>query len=96
MLLPHECALNHATCRRLKDTLASSYHDGRFIAISAGPVILDGASLDSVRTRLSAMAKDPADVLSVQAGAGIEYPESIVIFTGAANGAETPAIHAPL
>ena len=80
MLLPNERALNHATYRRLKDTLASSYHYGRFIAISAGQVILDGASFDEVRTRLSAMAKNSADVLMVQAG--VEYPESIVIFTG--------------
>ncbi|HXG12226.1 MAG TPA: hypothetical protein VNK04_20900 [Gemmataceae bacterium] len=69
---------NQEAFRRMKDTLAQTYERGRFVAISEGRVIADAASLDVLRSHLQALGKDPTQVLIVQAG--VEYPETAVIF----------------
>jgi len=74
-----ERAANHAAYRRLKDTLAQTYGAGRFVAITEGHVVADSDSFAQLRSQLVAMGKDPAGVLIVEAG--VEYPETAVIFT---------------
>ena len=70
---------NHTAYRRMKGQLAQTYGMGRFVAISDGQVIADADSFARVCEQLMSSGSDPARVLIVQAG--IEYPESVVIFS---------------
>jgi hypothetical protein len=70
---------NHTAYRQMKDQLAQVYGVGRFVAISNGQVIADADSFAQLRDQLISLGKDPAQVLIVQAG--IEDPESVVIFS---------------
>ena len=71
-------AANHAAYRRLKDAIARTYKPGRFVAISGGQIVADAEGFEELRARLAAAGRDPAEVLVVQAG--VEYPETAVIF----------------
>ena len=51
---------------------------GRFVAVEQGAPIADGASHRELVEKLQALGKSPKDLLIVQAG--VEYPESAVIF----------------
>lgn len=70
---------NHTAYRQMKDQLAQVYGAGRFVAISNGQVIADADSFTHLRDALISSGNDPTRVLIVQAG--IEYPESVVIFS---------------
>ena len=81
--MPEDCAANHAAYRRLKGSIARAYESGRFVAIAGGRIVADADDFNELRTRLTALGKDSPDVLVVQAG--VDYPESAVIFaTGSA------------
>jgi hypothetical protein len=74
-----ERAANHAAYHRLKDAIARTYKPGRFVAISSGQIVADADAFEELRARLAAAGKDPAEVLVVQAG--VQYPETAVIFS---------------
>jgi hypothetical protein len=74
-----ERTLNHAAFRQLKDQIAQTYRPGQFVAISEGRIVADAASFEEIRALLTAQGKDPARTLVVQAG--VEYPETGVIFS---------------
>jgi hypothetical protein len=78
MDLAQEQQQNQMAFRRLKDTIARTYAPGRFVAISEGRIVADASGLDALRPLLEAMGKDPRRVLAVQAG--VDYPETAVIF----------------
>jgi hypothetical protein len=73
-----ERTLNQTAYRQLKDTIAKTYPHGRFLAIASGQIVADADGFTSLRSLLSARGIDPAQVLIVQAG--IDYPETAVIF----------------
>ena len=73
-----ERRLNQAAYRQLKDTIGRTYPPGRFVAISGGRIIADADGFDELRSLMTAKGTDPAHVLIVQAG--VEYPETAVIF----------------
>ena len=69
---------NQIAFRQLEATIARTYPHGRFVAIAEGRVVADAPSLDALRPLLTALGKDPGQVLVVQAG--VDYPEYSVIF----------------
>jgi hypothetical protein len=69
---------NEAAFRRLKPLIEQTYPPGRFVAIAEGRIVGDAERLDLLRSRLQASGKDPSRVFVVQAG--VDYPESAVIF----------------
>ncbi|MCI0738000.1 MAG: hypothetical protein L0Y72_03075 [Gemmataceae bacterium] len=72
-----ERKINHDAYRRLKAELAKKYHRGRFVAISNGEIVADSAEIESLRSNLLELGKDPSKVLVVEAG--IDYPEKAII-----------------
>lgn len=76
--MDQERAANHAAYLRLKGAIARTYKHGRFVAIAGGLIIADADGFDDLRSRVAAVGKDSAEVLVIQAG--VEYPESAVIF----------------
>ena len=76
---PRTARWNHAAYRRLKEEIARAYKPGRYVAIAGGQVVADADGFDELRTRLAALGKDLPDVFVVQAG--VDYPETAVIFT---------------
>jgi hypothetical protein len=83
-----ERSFNHGAYRRMKDTLVQAYGPGRFLAISGGKVVADADTFAQLRSLLTAQGKDPAQVLIVQAG--VEYPETAVIFLSVDNNDRWP------
>jgi hypothetical protein len=69
---------NQAAFRRLSRLINEVYPAGRFVAIADGQIIADAASFGELDSALRSLAHDSVDVLVVQAG--VEYPESAVIF----------------
>ena len=69
---------NQAAFRRLAALINETYPHGRFVAIAGGKIIADAASFAELESSLKSLGHDSADVLVVQAG--VEYPESAVIF----------------
>jgi hypothetical protein len=74
-----ERQLNEAAYRQLRSFIQQTYPPGRFLAISAGKIVADAASFADVNAMLHDMGNHSAEVLVVQAG--IEYPETVVIFS---------------
>ena len=70
---------NQAAFRRLAGQITRSYPQGRFVAIAGGKIVADAASFNELDSSLRALGQDSPDVLVVQAG--VEYPESAVIFS---------------
>jgi hypothetical protein len=58
--------------------IEQKYPGGRFVAISGGKIVADGASFEDLDSLLHGMGLESSDVLVVQAG--VEYPKSVVIF----------------
>jgi hypothetical protein len=69
---------NQAAFRQLRSFIQQTYRHGQFLAITSGKIIADAGSFQELGSKLRAMNQDHPDVLVVQAG--IEYPESAVIF----------------
>jgi hypothetical protein len=69
---------NQAAFRQLGDFIKKTYPQGQFLALTAGKIIADAGSFQELDSKLLAMNQDQPDVLVVQAG--VEYPESAVIF----------------
>jgi hypothetical protein len=69
---------NQAAFRQLSGLIQQTYPPGRFVAIAGGKIIADAASFDELGSKLKALGRDSVDVLVVQAG--VEYPETAVIF----------------
>jgi len=69
---------NHAAYAASKDRLAQQYAAGRFLAFAGGEIVADAADFDTLRSRLLAQGRDPAQTLIVQAG--VDYPEEAIIF----------------
>ena len=65
-----ERQVNEAAYRRLADSIKQTYPAGRFLAIAGGQVVADAGHFEELRPALQA--------LIVQAG--VEYPETAVIF----------------
>jgi len=73
-----ERELNQAAFRRLSGFINQNYQAGRFVGIASGKIIADAASFGELESSLQALGLNSVDVLVVQAG--VEYPESAVIF----------------
>lgn len=73
-----EKELNRAAYRRLSDAINHRYQRGRYVAIAGGEIIADAAQFGELESSLHAIGRDSVDVLVVQAG--VDYPESAVIF----------------
>jgi len=73
-----ERQLNQTAFRRLAGSINQTYPQGRFVAIAEGKIIADAASFEELESALKAVGQDSVDVLVVQAG--VDYPESAVIF----------------
>jgi hypothetical protein len=73
-----ERQLNQTAFRQLSGFIDQSYQRGRFVAIADGKIIADAASFVELDSALNALGQGSADVLVVQAG--VQYPESAVIF----------------
>jgi len=69
---------DQAAYRRLRESIAQSYPPGRFVAIASGQIAADAATFDELRAKLTALGIKLPHVLIVQAG--VEYPESVIIF----------------
>jgi hypothetical protein len=69
---------NQAAFRQLRSVIQQTYPPGRFLAIGGGKIIADAATFGELDSALQSQGQDSADVLVVQAG--VEYPESAVIF----------------
>lgn len=69
---------NQAAFRQLSGFIKQNYQPGRFVAIAGGKIIADAANFDELDSILKALGQDSVDVLVVQAG--VDYPESAVIF----------------
>jgi hypothetical protein len=69
---------NQTAYRQLRDSLTQTYPPGRFVAIAEGRVAADAETFDDLRAALRAGGMDPSQALIVQAG--VEYPETAVIF----------------
>ena len=78
MTMNQERELNHAAYRQLRDTIKQTYRPGRFVAISGGQIVADAAGFEELHAMLHDIGNDSPEVLIVQAG--IEYPETVVIF----------------
>jgi hypothetical protein len=75
---PKDRALNQEAFRRMKADLGQRFGKGRFLALSEGKVIADAANFKELSGCLKSMGIEPTQALVVQAG--VEYPESAVIF----------------
>jgi hypothetical protein len=71
--------LNQAAYRRLAASINETYPPGRFVAIAGGQVVADAARFDELHARLTALGISSPDTLIVEAG--VEDPDSVVIFT---------------
>lgn len=80
-----EDALNLAAYERVKGELAAAHPKGRFVGISHGTVVADGANLDDLIVKLRALGLDPRQVLAVQAG--VDAPRHAIIFCSFAGAA---------
>ena len=69
---------NQAAFRQLSGFIEQNYPPGRFLAIAGGNIIADAASFAELESSLKILGQDSVDVLVVQAG--VEYPETAVIF----------------
>ena len=69
---------NHAAFRRAYNSIATTYKQGWFVAISGGTIIADAPGFEELLTILARLGKDATEVLIVQAG--VEYPEFATIF----------------
>ena len=70
---------NQAAFRRLSALIQQSYPSGRFVAIADGNIIADAENFAELELSLNTLGHDSVDVLVVQAG--VEYPETAVIFS---------------
>jgi hypothetical protein len=73
-----EYQLNNAAYRRLKNSLALTYGQGRYIAFANGQVVADAAEFEELTPKLKAKGLDSPRVFVVQAG--VDYPEEAIIF----------------
>jgi hypothetical protein len=64
--------------KRLKAAIDERFAPGRFVAVDDGAVIADAQDFEQLCGQLAQLGKDSPDVLVVQAG--VEYPETAVIF----------------
>lgn len=62
----------------IKRQIDRRFPSGRFVAVEAGQVVADADSHRKLVEELHAAGKGPKDMLIVQAG--VDYPESAVIF----------------
>jgi hypothetical protein len=69
---------NQAAFRHLKDLIHRTYPPDRYVAIAGAVIVADAASFDELDASLKKLGHDSPDVLVVQAG--VEYPESAVIY----------------
>lgn len=69
---------NQVAFRKAYSSIQDAYTPGRFVAISDGQIVADADRFEELRTALISLGKDPTQVLIIQAG--VEYPESAVIF----------------
>jgi hypothetical protein len=69
---------NQTAYRQLSAAINRDYPRGRLVAIAGGQIVADAADFDELRATLQSLGKDPAQTLVVEAG--VEYPESAVIF----------------
>ena len=69
---------NQVAYRQLSGFIQQTYAPGRFLAIADGKIIADAASFDELTAALERQGQDSVEVLVVQAG--VDYPESAVIF----------------
>jgi hypothetical protein len=72
---------NQIAFRRLAKLINQTYPHGRFVAIADGCVVADAPSFGELESALRSLGRDSENVLVVQAG--VEYPESAVIFSDA-------------
>ncbi len=75
---------NPSSGRRYTEVLreiAQRFPVGRFVAVESGQVVADAETHRKLVADLQGLGKSPKDMLIVQAG--VEYPESAVIFAGA-------------
>ena len=70
--------LDQLAFRRLSPSIDQSYAAGQFVAICGGQIVADAESFEALQAALTAMGKNPANVLIIQAG--VTYPETAVIF----------------
>jgi hypothetical protein len=69
--------LNEAAYRQLKDTIATTYPHGQYVAIFGGKIIADAPTFRDLDTLLHERGIDSPDVLVVEAG--VDYPEFVMI-----------------
>lgn len=69
---------NQIAYRHLAATIDASYSPGHFVAIAGGKIIADAQSFQELDKALESAGQSSAEVLVVQAG--VNYPESTVIF----------------
>jgi hypothetical protein len=75
--------INQAAFRRLAPLINKTYPPGRFVAIASGQVVADAERFNELHSRLSALGIDPPEALIVEAG--VEYPDTVVIFSQASS-----------
>jgi hypothetical protein len=71
---------NQVAFRQLNKFIQQTYPPGRFLSIAGGKIIADAESFAELESTLKTLGQDSVDVLVVQAG--VEYPETAVIFQG--------------
>jgi len=69
---------NQAAFRQLAAFINQTYPRGQFVAIADGKIVADAMTFDALDSSLKALGLDSVEVLVVQAG--VDYPESAVIF----------------